>query len=124
MRNTAVLRLVVYGTVSKTALYPRKSLMPAAPFHPNLEGRARRPLHTATFSGSFSENLSSLLLGGGPLYPLPRGARFPRLRQFGVGLGVAGRGAQAFTGLARVDLEFVTDGLERHDVGHFDLLSC
>ena len=65
-----------------------------------------------------------LLLGSGSLYPLPRRARFPRLCQFWVNLRVAGGGTQAFAGFARVNFEFVADGLECHDIGHVDHLDC
>ena len=34
-------------------------------------------------------------------------------------LPIAGGGAQPFTGLSRVELEFIADGLECHDISHF-----
>jgi hypothetical protein len=52
-------------------------------------------------------------------YPLPRCARPSRLCHSWVRLGAAGSGTQAFTGLAWGKLEFVADGLERHDSNQF-----
>lgn len=71
-----------------------------------------------------ADRLPRFFFGGVSFHPLPRRARRPCLCRFGVGRSVAGCGANAFAGLARVDLEFVAYGFERHDIGHFDLLGC
>jgi hypothetical protein len=62
------------------------------------------------------------LFSSGPLHPLPRRPRLAGFRHFGVGLRIGDGGTQAFAGLARVEFQFVTDGLEGNDVGHVDLL--